>query len=178
MCLSFEVLAYREADLEKLKTTGSCESCDLSGADLYEMDLFKANLTGANLKEVDLTLADLTLANLQSADLTGAILDETNLSGANLRYATLDEDALDEAVFDSERTRTKLGFKDLKLGMNIVEIAKYCSMRSRDQKTFKAHVDYYLYIGQLEASCYGDEAMSFAFKFSGDGTIGVLDYME
>jgi len=128
LCLSFQVLAYREADLETLKTTGSCQSCDLSGADLYEMDLFKANLTGANLKEVDLTLADLTLANLQSADLTGAIFDETNLSGANLRSATLDEDALDEAVFDSDRTRTKLGFKDLKLGMNIVEIAQHCSL--------------------------------------------------
>ena len=116
-CLSFEVLAYKEADLEKLKTTGSCESCDLSGADLYEIDLFKANLSGANLAGADLTLADLTLANLQGADLTGAVFDETNLSGVNLRSAILDDDALDEAVFDSDRTRTKLGFKDLKLGI-------------------------------------------------------------
>mgnify|MGYP001299408078 CR=1 FL=1 len=165
LCLSFQVLAYSEADLEKLKTTGSCESCDLSGADLYEMDLFKAYLYGANLTGADLTLADLTLANLQSADLTGAIFDETNLSGANLRYATLDEDALDEAVFDSDRTRTKLGFKDLKLGMNIVEIAKYCSMRDP--------------IGHLVgATCYGEDDKAFTFKFSGGGATGVLSFLK
>ena len=98
-CLSFQVLAYKEADLEKLKTTGSCERCDLSGADLYEIDLFKANLSGANLAGADLTLADLTLANLtRGADLTGAVFDETNLSGADLRYATVDDDALDDWI--------------------------------------------------------------------------------
>ncbi|SVB07621.1 uncharacterized protein METZ01_LOCUS160475, partial [marine metagenome] len=72
---------------------------------------------------------------------------------------------MDEAVFDSERTRTKLGFKDLKLGMNILEIEKYCSMRDP--------------IGHLVgATCYGEDDKAFTFKFSGDGTIGVLDYME
>lgn len=44
--------AFNPADLEKLKTTNSCESCDLTGAyllmaDLREADLHQANLNGA-----------------------------------------------------------------------------------------------------------------------------------
>ncbi len=180
LCLSFEVLAYREADLETLRTTGSCESCDLSGADLYEMDLFKANLTGADLTGADLTLADLTLANLQSADLTGAIFDETNLSGANLRSATLDEDALDEAVFDSDRTRTKLGFKDLKLGTNIVEIIQHCSLKDHQIASQRVlyGIDPASGVKQVEATCYGEDDKAFTFKFSGGGTTGVLSLLE
>ena len=123
-------LAYSETDLVTLKDTGSCSGCDLAGADLYEADLFQANLLGADLREADLTAADLTLADLRGADLRGTILEETNLSGANLTAALLDKDALAGAVFDSERTRTTLGFKDLKLGMNAVEVAQYCSIEA------------------------------------------------
>ena len=72
-CLSFEVLAYKEADLEKLKTTGSCERCDLSGADLSE-----ANLSGANLSSSILFNTDLSSTNLENI-----IIKNTNLSCIN-----------------------------------------------------------------------------------------------
>ena len=55
------------ADLQKLKDTGNCVSCDLSGA----------YLNAANLIDADLKFADLSNANLSDADLGGA-----NLKGA------------------------------------------------------------------------------------------------
>ena len=69
-CLSFQVLAYKEADLEKLKTTGSCESCDLSGADLYEIDLFNDfDSLLALINNLDLVI---TIDNI-NAQLAGSI---------------------------------------------------------------------------------------------------------
>jgi uncharacterized protein YjbI with pentapeptide repeats len=66
--LSWEVGAFSDEDLAKLKTTGSCVQCNLSGA----------NLTGAHLIK----------AVLPETNLTGAILTEANLTGANLEGAT------------------------------------------------------------------------------------------
>ena len=37
--LSWEVGAFSEEDLKKLKATGNCVQCDLSGADLWGEDL-------------------------------------------------------------------------------------------------------------------------------------------
>ena len=82
---------------------------DLSGADIYGLDLRGANLYGANLIRADLRVAylikadlreaslsganligaDLYEANLSGADLSGADLREANLSGANLSGANL-----------------------------------------------------------------------------------------
>ena len=69
-------------DVATLKSTGSCASCQLGGADL----------TGVSAADGDLTLADLRgaklyMANLSGADLTGALLENANLSGAILRDA-------------------------------------------------------------------------------------------
>ena len=58
-----------EKIVTKLKETGNCIRCTLTGADLK----------GANLKG-----ADLTMAYLYKADLTGA-----NLTGADLTEATM-----------------------------------------------------------------------------------------
>ena len=46
--LSWEVGAFSEVDLEKLKATKECNKCDLSGANLTEANLTGANLTKAN----------------------------------------------------------------------------------------------------------------------------------
>jgi len=181
-------IAYSETDLATLNKTGSCAGCDLSGADLYEADLFRANLLNADLREADLTAADLTLADLRSADLRGAILEEANLSGANLTNALLDQHALAGAVFDSERTRTTLGFKDLKLGMNAMEIAQYCSIESIDTKTDYLTNNLNSSISQLEGTCFDNADMPFVFKFSRGGyayrsfftspASGVLNFLQ
>ena len=52
---------------------------DLSGADLYGVDL-----TSASLRAADLTGANLTSANLYRVDLTGANLTDAVLTRANL----------------------------------------------------------------------------------------------
>jgi len=181
-------IAYSETDLATLNKTGSCAGCDLTGADLYEADLFRANLLNADLREADLTAADLTLADLRSADLRGAILEEANLSGANLTNALLDQHALAGAVFDSERTRTTLGFKDLKLGMNAMEIAQYCSIESIDTKTDYLTNNLNSSISQLEGTCFDNADMPFVFKFSRGGyayrsfftspASGVLNFLQ
>jgi len=58
---------------------------DLSGANLSEVYLVKADLRGANLR-----YARLYQARLAAADLRGADLENADLYGADLRYARLD----------------------------------------------------------------------------------------
>ena len=77
--------AFDPNDLQKLKYTNKCKSCDLSGANLHSADLSNANLNGANLTE-----ADLRFARLKDADLSGAILSGANLKGANLTGANME----------------------------------------------------------------------------------------
>ncbi len=182
LCLALVPLpvafGYSETDLATLKETGSCAGCDLSGADLYEMDLFKADLLGADLREADLTAADLTLVDLRGADLRGAVLDETNLSGANLANALLDKGALAGAVFDSERTRTGLGFKDLKLGMNVMDLEQYCSIGPVLRKYTYSEAKLGSTLNQVEGTCFDNADMPFTFKFSGGGTTGVLNFLQ
>jgi hypothetical protein len=45
-----EVSAADPADLQKLKNTGKCATCDLGGADLSSADLGGANLSGAYMQ--------------------------------------------------------------------------------------------------------------------------------
>jgi uncharacterized protein YjbI with pentapeptide repeats len=81
--------AYTKADIVKLKTSKTCEGCNLRGANLS-----KADLTNANLSKADLTGANLGSANLTKADLSGAklvdvVLSKADLSGAKLINANL-----------------------------------------------------------------------------------------
>ena len=71
-------LAYKQKDLEKLKATNSCESCDLTGADLVGVKLRDANLTGVDLRGAKLPKVKLRDANLTEANLTGANLVALN----------------------------------------------------------------------------------------------------
>jgi uncharacterized protein YjbI with pentapeptide repeats len=73
----------------------------LSGANLLDAGLFRADLSGANLSNAILMEADLMSANLRYANLSNAILDKTNLSGANLSNAHLSEADLSEADLTS-----------------------------------------------------------------------------
>jgi uncharacterized protein YjbI with pentapeptide repeats len=86
--------AFNAADLQKLKATGSCVDCDLSGAvlihwNLSGADLSGVNLAGANLTDAYLVGANLSGANLSSAILTGASLAHADLSRAKLSAANL-----------------------------------------------------------------------------------------
>jgi uncharacterized protein YjbI with pentapeptide repeats len=81
--------AFSEADLQKLKTTGNCVDCDLSGAvlihwNLSGADLSRANLAGANLTDAYLAGANLSGVNLSNAILTGASLAHADLFRAKL----------------------------------------------------------------------------------------------
>ena len=60
--LSWEVGAYDEVQLKKLKALGSCPACDLSNADLAG-----AILTGADLTDANLTEAVMRKAKIQKA---------------------------------------------------------------------------------------------------------------
>ena len=115
MCAS-SASAYDPDDLQKLRDTGDCISCDLS--DLYfevfitmglinirEANLYGANLSGANLAGEDLRgiflqRANLAGADLSSTNLTGANLSDTDLTGANLTGATLRDADLIGAVMN------------------------------------------------------------------------------
>jgi uncharacterized protein YjbI with pentapeptide repeats len=86
-------IAQTISDLDRLRETGICPSCELSGADLSGMDLSGANLRGARLNG-----ANLTNTNLQNADLANAILNGALLGGANFRFADLTNASLQGAV--------------------------------------------------------------------------------
>ena len=68
--------AFDPDDVQKLRDTNVCLSCDLRGANLEGANLGVANLFGANL----------TVANLEGANLGGA-----NLEGANLAYTSMND---------------------------------------------------------------------------------------
>ena len=74
--------AFDPADLQKLKDTNACSSCDLKnaylrGADLSDANLIFTEMNGANLSGALLKEADLFGANLEGAIMRGAILCET-----------------------------------------------------------------------------------------------------
>ncbi len=82
--------AWDELAVATLKDTGTCERCDLSGADLRWAAVFAAELGGApNLVNGNLSGSDLTGANLYGANLEGTNLQDTKLTGANLGWSSM-----------------------------------------------------------------------------------------
>ncbi len=84
------VSAASHDDLVKLRETGDCPGCDLSGYVFHQneslQDLSGADLSGADLTNANLGSVDLTDADLRNADLDGAHLSGT-MEGADLRGA-------------------------------------------------------------------------------------------
>ncbi|MDP6590290.1 MAG: pentapeptide repeat-containing protein [Alphaproteobacteria bacterium] len=107
--------AADQKHLDKLKATGNCQNCDLSGANLDGADL-----SGAILRGVDLHEADLEDAILDDADLTDADLSEANLNGVHLNRATLRGAELREAdlrgakLIDADLSRADLSFANMR----------------------------------------------------------------
>lgn len=81
--------AFNQTDFQKLKTTGNCADCDLSGVLLIHWKLAGADLSGTDLSGANLTESWLAGANLSGANLSNAILTGASLAGANLRGTRL-----------------------------------------------------------------------------------------
>jgi uncharacterized protein YjbI with pentapeptide repeats len=118
--MSGNVFAYKESDLKQLRYTGECSSCDLSDANLWNMNLSKSNLSGANLSGANLTNANLSGSNLTGAYLYKANLTGTNLTGANLKDVIKIRDEKfekgnDNAKKEEEQKRKNLEEKELAL---------------------------------------------------------------
>jgi len=85
-------LAYDQAHYASVKAGHSdCAWCDLSGADLRNVDFSGADLTGTNFTDADISGAVLSKADLSGADLTGAVVVGADLSESNLEGAELDQ---------------------------------------------------------------------------------------
>lgn len=78
---------FDNAHLQKLNSTNKCEKCDLSSANLANLDMYGANLPGANLAGANLADASFNDANLTDANMKGANIKGANFSGAKLSNA-------------------------------------------------------------------------------------------
>ena len=76
---------FDKMDLQKLISTKACEACDLSDANLREVELSGALLSHANLLNAQLGGANLSFAKLSHIDLRGADLWGANLMKTDLR---------------------------------------------------------------------------------------------
>jgi uncharacterized protein YjbI with pentapeptide repeats len=86
------------ANLEDIDLSGvNLEGANLEGATLRESQLTSAYLMGANLRRANLLEAKLTSSELRFAILAGAELTHANLQGANLSHADLQGANLSEA---------------------------------------------------------------------------------
>lgn len=84
------VSGWEQDALSRLKDTGRCEGCDLSGADLRWSAVYGAELGGAaNLVDGKLDGANLRGANLYGGNVDGASFRGADLSGVNLSWASL-----------------------------------------------------------------------------------------
>ena len=78
--LKDRILSRTVADkLARIQSTGACQFCDLT----------QANMEGMDLKGIDLRYANLARANLYGTNLTGANLSGVDLSGKDLRGTIL-----------------------------------------------------------------------------------------
>ena len=75
--LASNASAFDPDDLQKLKDTGSCSRCDLSGADMWWANLEDADLGGANLMG----------ASLRKVYMNGAILCNKTMPGGSIIYS-------------------------------------------------------------------------------------------
>ncbi len=103
--LAFPAMAYDEADLTRLKETGHCASCDLSGAPMAALFLPGADFTGSDLTDADLSQTELSGAGFNNANLSGVNLSDANAAYADFTAADLRHADLSRANFYSADMR-------------------------------------------------------------------------
>ena len=87
--VSSSASAFDSAHLKRLKDTGYCINCDLSGANLEDAKLMGAKLEGADLKGANLTEAELSGADLTGTNFRKADMNFVNMKGAILCNTTM-----------------------------------------------------------------------------------------
>ena len=88
--LKDRILSRTVADkLARIHSTGACQFCDLTQANMEGMDLKGIDLRYANLARANLYGTNLTGANLRGANLSRILLRNTILKGSNLSEAEL-----------------------------------------------------------------------------------------
>jgi len=102
--LSYECVAVVASRLQREALSGSnlvhapsLEFANLKGADLSGSDLYRVNLSYADLRGASLVKADLSRSHLKGADLKGADLRDADLSYSSLELVDLREANLDGA---------------------------------------------------------------------------------
>jgi uncharacterized protein YjbI with pentapeptide repeats len=100
--LSLSSLSYGfdEKQVQSLKKSNNCPKCDLSGANLANLDLTYADLSGANLTGADFSNTVLSNANLTNANLTNGNFTNVNFFEANLKGADITKADFTKAYFD------------------------------------------------------------------------------
>ena len=121
-----------DADLRRADLSGA----DLSDADLRRADLRRANLSGADLSDADLRRADLSGADLSDADLRRADLRRANLSDADLRRADLRRANLS----DADLRRANLSDADLSGSKGLLDAINY--MEAHFERTDEGYIVY------------------------------------
>lgn len=136
--------AANQDDLQKLRDTGSCQDCDLRGADLREADLIGANLSNANLIRANLSNANLISANLSNAKLNRAVLNDADLSEANLSYADLRDSKFQKAILNganlSYANLRRTDFQNASLENAIMIQAKLMEAKLIDADLYNANL--------------------------------------
>jgi uncharacterized protein YjbI with pentapeptide repeats len=75
----YAVSPFSPEDEARLKETGNCPGCSLTGANLQGVGAAEGDLTGA-----DFSGANLYMANFRGADLSGANFNGADLTGAQM----------------------------------------------------------------------------------------------
>ncbi|MDA9001827.1 pentapeptide repeat-containing protein [Flavobacteriales bacterium] len=87
--LELESTAMTADSVFTLSLEKKCFGLDLSGAELLDADLFRADFSGSNLSNSNLTDSDLVLANFYQSNLTNTNLTNTDMYQVNLIEANL-----------------------------------------------------------------------------------------
>ncbi len=78
-----------KTDIQILRETNICVSCELSNEDLSGENLSEADISSSTMNSTNFSNANLTVANLSNSSLISANFNEANLSDANLRNTDL-----------------------------------------------------------------------------------------
>jgi len=83
------LFAFSATDISLLKEEGDCPKCDLSYANLEDMDLTMSDFSDANLSHANFSNVLAHRADFTNANLSNTVFKKANLKGANFTNAIL-----------------------------------------------------------------------------------------